>query len=265
MDISIIIPTYKPENYIYECLSSIVHQTYDKNKFELIIVLNGPQKEPFYTEIDSFICDKGLCYKLLYSSIPSVSNARNIGIKNSSGTYICFIDDDDYVSDNYIESLLKLSYQGYVPLSNVLAFKDDNKKFSISISEVYNTLKKNNSTNSFFAVRKYMDIVCCKIIEKKVIGDTCFNLKYKNGEDSLFMFTISKHMKKFVLADDDVIYYRRIREGSATTKNRNKLVKISNAFNLIIEYTCIYFSNPLKYSTVLYLSRVLALCKSIFY
>lgn len=79
MKISIIIPTYKPDYYIWECLDSIKEQTLDKELFEVLIILNG-EKEPYYNNILNYIRKNDLLnFKIVYTEKPGVSNARNIG------------------------------------------------------------------------------------------------------------------------------------------------------------------------------------------
>jgi len=97
--ISVIIPSYKPDNYIYRCLESVARQDIDKQRYEVIIVLNGCN-EPYYTDIKLFLQQKfqGIKTLLLQTDVAGVSNARNIGLDNAQGEYISFIDDDDWVS-----------------------------------------------------------------------------------------------------------------------------------------------------------------------
>lgn len=91
--ISIIIPVYNTEKYIERCLQSVLAQTYQQ--FEIIIVDDGS------TDGSIEICKK---YALKISKIKIVqiknsgqSVARNVGIKNASGDYICFVDSDDWI------------------------------------------------------------------------------------------------------------------------------------------------------------------------
>lgn len=101
--ISVIIPVYNVEKYISKCLDSIVNQTY-KN-IEIIIVNDGS------TDRSGLICDE---YAKRYNNIrvfhkenAGVSSARNLGIDNSSGEYIAFVDPDDYIDKNMYEILHK--------------------------------------------------------------------------------------------------------------------------------------------------------------
>lgn len=81
MKISVIIPTYKPQAYLWECLDSMVAQTFPKEKFEVILVLNGCT-EPYKSDIELYISAKmeGMHVQFLHTAHGGVSNARNMGI-----------------------------------------------------------------------------------------------------------------------------------------------------------------------------------------
>ena len=101
--VSIILPSYKPNFYIYDCIRSVCEQTLDISLFELIIVLNGCD-EPYYSNIDNYCSDiqKKPFIQIIQIDEPGVSNARNIGMNVARGEYICFLDDDDILSPTYI-------------------------------------------------------------------------------------------------------------------------------------------------------------------
>ena len=99
MKISVIVPTFKPQAYLWECLNSLVAQTFAKDDFEVLLVLNGCL-EPYKSERESYLAknkDK-INIRFISTETPGVSNARNIALDNAKGEYIAFFDDDDYVS-----------------------------------------------------------------------------------------------------------------------------------------------------------------------
>lgn len=103
--ISIIIPVYNLENRnLDRCIQSILNQTY-KN-FELILINDGS------TDNSEKICEQYIYsdnrIKLINQQNGGVSSARNKGIDYSKGTYIAFIDGDDYVDENYLEHFVQL-------------------------------------------------------------------------------------------------------------------------------------------------------------
>lgn len=101
--ISVIIPVYNVGKYIGQCLDSIVNQTY-KN-LEIIIVNDGSSDNSL--EIINRYSQNDRRIKTINLENKGVSFARNIGIKNSEGNYISFVDSDDYLNLNTYEKLVK--------------------------------------------------------------------------------------------------------------------------------------------------------------
>lgn len=152
--ISVIIPTYKPKEYLFECLQSLSKQTLDKTQFEVLIVLNGCC-EPYATEIKKYINNNLPNGHLFIESLGNVSNARNIGIDNSKGEYITFIDDDDYVSSQFLEKLLERANKKTVALSMSYSFNDgDRNYYENEISREYKR-KCSNGIQPLISIRKY--------------------------------------------------------------------------------------------------------------
>ena len=102
MKISIIVPIYNIENYIEKCLTSIINQTY--NNYELILVNDGS------TDSSETICKKiakeNKQIKYFYKKNGGLSDARNYGIRKSSGEYLMFVDGDDFLESK--DSLKKI-------------------------------------------------------------------------------------------------------------------------------------------------------------
>jgi glycosyltransferase involved in cell wall biosynthesis len=262
-NITVIIPTYKPNAYIFDCLNSIKHQTFLKEKFEIIIVLNGP-RDPYYEIIDQYIEEHLLNnnVKLLYTDIAGVSNARNIGIDQARGQYIAFIDDDDMISKEYLRLLFDIAEHDIVPLSYLKAFKND---LSDNIEDyITNLYEKNIDKNiNILNTRSYFSIPVCKLIKRNVIGNNRFDKRFQNGEDSLFIFLISDKIKQIQFTDKNAVYYRRIRENSLHNMKRTWENRVYNMMRLIFAYTSLYLKKPSSYNFLFYFSRILACFKAI--
>ena len=103
--ISIIVPIYNAEQYLSECIDSLVNQSFED--IEIILINDGS------TDNSSKICkeyeekDKRINYIEIKNS--GVSHARNVGVENANGKWITFIDADDWVSVDYCEKLISLS------------------------------------------------------------------------------------------------------------------------------------------------------------
>ena len=120
--VTVIIPVYKVENYIDECLNAMSRQTY--KDFELILVDDGSP------DSCGDICEKYAeghpNTKVIHQENAGLSEARNNGVKQSSGEYIIFIDSDDYVTDDYVEYLVGLieKYDADVAIGENVKFTD---------------------------------------------------------------------------------------------------------------------------------------------
>ena len=100
--ISVIIPVYNVENYLEECLNSVQHQTY--TNIEVILVNDGS------TDNSKHICER-YCkedsrFQLLNQENQGLSAARNNGVAASTGEFIAFVDSDDIILPNYLETLI---------------------------------------------------------------------------------------------------------------------------------------------------------------
>ena len=110
--ISVIVPIYKVEDYLDECVQSIINQTY--TNLEIILVDDeSPDRCPEmcdeYARMDSRI-------KVIHKPNGGVSSARNIGIESSHGEWIYFLDSDDWIEPFCIEMLINKALEANVDL-----------------------------------------------------------------------------------------------------------------------------------------------------
>lgn len=100
--LSIIIPVYNCQQYLSECIDSLLNQDYPYD-FEIILINDGSSDNSGniceqYAQTHKFI-------KVFHCQNNGVSHARNIGISKSKGSYISFIDSDDFVTKDYISTI----------------------------------------------------------------------------------------------------------------------------------------------------------------
>jgi len=268
--VSVIIPSYKPQDYYIDaCLESLASQTLGKDRFQVLLVLNGC-REPWLSSLTDKIArlkmDYGLDISLLTSSFGSVSNARNIGLDNAKGEFICFIDDDDYVSPTYLEDLLSIAESDTIALCHPVAFSDDGNSPATYCMEAEYNRCASRGRQKFHRAKKYFQGPCMKMIHRDIIGDRRFDTRFKNGEDSIFMFLISDRMKYVNFTGPQSIYYRRIRPDSAQSALACSLKKrLSVSWDKFRMFTVYYFRAPFKYNLNFYITRLLASIKTIIF
>lgn len=110
--ISIVIPVYNGEKYIERCLESIINQTYQN--YEVLVIDDGSNDNTAQI-VDQYVCNYKR-FKYIYQQNSGVSSARNLGIKESKGKYITFIDSDDWVESEYVSVLIDTIKKYNVPI-----------------------------------------------------------------------------------------------------------------------------------------------------
>ena len=100
-DISIIVPVYNSGKWLNRCIDSILAQTYAD--FEVLLINDGS------TDNSPAICDEYAArdsrIRVFHKPNSGVSASRNLGISNSNGEYITFVDSDDWIDAEYLECL----------------------------------------------------------------------------------------------------------------------------------------------------------------
>ena len=129
--ITVIVPVYNVENYLNKCLDSIITQTY-KN-IEIIVVNDGS------TDNSGEICqeyaqkDNRIVY--IEQGNAGLSAARNTGLDNMSGDCVTFVDSDDWIEQDYLETLYKkiVEYQADIAVGNYYSFNESEGMFYFHI------------------------------------------------------------------------------------------------------------------------------------
>lgn len=210
--VSVIVPVYNVEDYLSKCIESIINQTY--RNLEIILINDGS------SDNSGVICDN---YKKIDSRITvvhkangGVSNARNVGIEQATGDWICFIDGDDFVMPDYIEYMLNLAVRYEVDISlTTKMFGNFNEK---QIKK--DNIEQWNSEDAVEAILCYrVPIGCyCKLFNRTFLSDLRFNEELFIGEGFNFNVEAFQKANKIVAGERKTYYYRRDNPTSAMTK-----------------------------------------------
>lgn len=258
LKVSVIIPSFRPGAYVIECLDSIINQTLRRDDYEVIIVLNG-EKEPYLSMLNNKIaCHNNM--RVIYTSESGVSNARNIGLDIARGEYIAFLDDDDFVSSQYLEVLLECvqKQDGTIACSDVKTLDMKGDIGEDYISRAFKRALQKPVSTSVFKRRSFLSSSCCKLIPVKVISNRRFNSNIRLSEDALFMASISDKIESISISNGIAIYYRRLRAGSATRSQHNYLKKVLRKISLIKLFATIYIKGFPHYNFPFFLTRIIA-------
>lgn len=99
-EISVIIPIYNVDSYLYRCLASVACQTF--RDFEVIMIDDGSTDSSLLIAQD--FAASFYNFHLVKNKVKGVSGARNMGVKKARGEYIAFVDSDDYVDPSFLKT-----------------------------------------------------------------------------------------------------------------------------------------------------------------
>lgn len=216
LKVSIIIPVYNAEEYLDECLTGVL-----KNEgcdFEVIVVDDGSTDKSqqilkHYAKQDSRL-------KLITKKNTGASDTRNIGIEQAQGTYICFVDADDLVMPNMIETLLNEIGDADVCVGRKIRWNQI-KEFSRTDSWESFRGTKEELKKDLRPYRRSMRGATGRLYKKEIIQKykIRFLEKYNYAEDMHFNYEYFTHVKKVCFADPVVYTYRIHNPDSLSSKN----------------------------------------------
>ena len=235
--ISVIVPVYNTKRYIYDCVKSVLKQTFEN--FELILIDDGSQ------DSSKDICEK-LCridrrIQLIYQKHSGVSAARNAGIDAAKGKYLFFLDSDDIIHPQLLEALYKLQEKNNTIIATVELYYARQEKFrkcsSWKIERNY--LKKgyyldNNRAREpllFKHSKTRLDTIGGKMILREAIGTIRFDEDFSHGEDTQFIYQLLSNGADVSVLLRKWYFYRRTEESSSmiysveSCKSRYKVQK----------------------------------------
>lgn len=226
--ISVIVPVYNVEEYIEECIESIVNQTL--KEIEIIIVNDGT-KDNSIKKIEKYFSDPRII--LINKENGGISSARNAGLKIARGEYISFIDSDDFIEPTMLEDLYNNSEKAEIVFSNIISYdnKTGNKSYSESRIEfgilnkgsyLFNTLNLPFATLNKIYKKDYLERINLTFIKGIIYEDSIFSIK------ALFLANKVKYI------DKNHYNYRVNRNGSTMTITHSDRKKEKfNSFNLL--------------------------------
>lgn len=233
MKYSIIIPVYNAEKTLYRCLDSLLPQL--NEKIEVILVNDGSSDSS--GEICREYLKKSKCFKLFEQENSGASFSRNKGLDNAKGEYILFVDSDDYVDADYIETI-----ENYIEAENPdllifsVSFLNSNRKDPTMRYEDMRCFgDRIAEQRAYLGKQRKLHTLWNKVFKNKIITEN--NIRFyndlKTGEDSIFVF----HYLFFInslITKSDILYY--VDEDSTESLSRKRRYDLPD--QLILASVC---------------------------
>ena len=221
--ITVIIPVYNAEKFLDKCIRSVLRQTY--HDLQIILIDDGSsdgslKKCEKYRDEDNRI-------ELVHTTNSGVSATRNLGLSIAKGTYLTFLDSDDWLPKNAIERMYcsiienKADLVVGTPINVELLIA---KPIYTPQTDMIDCSDLNKLSRYVFASH-YFPGICAKLFSRETIvnNDIFFDILIKCGEDALFNFLFIRFAKRISIIPDIVYFYNRLNNTSATTKYYSQL------------------------------------------
>lgn len=226
MKFSIIVPVYNVEDYLKQCLDSIVNQKFED--YEILLVNDGTKDN------SGKICEE---YSSKYNKIKyfikkngGLSDARNYGINRASGEYLIFVDSDDWIdSDEFldkVDKLIQVKNPDLIVFGRKKYYEKNNKfesGINLKINSKYNVIE-NMIKQNFFKATAWDKIIKRKII----IENNIFFPVGVIGEDIQWCAEILKYIdfNKISYINDNLYIYRQRKKSICDNLNEKDLLDI---------------------------------------
>lgn len=244
--VSIIVPVYNVENYLNECIDSILAQTY-KN-FELYLVDDGSPDNcgticEEYAKKDDRI-------KVIHKQNGGLSDARNAGIDKAKGDYITFVDSDDYVSPMYVSHMLRLSEQYDAEIVQIESTHDEALlgNYKNSRRDIYK-FNRNDALKNMLYMRIVQVNAWGKLYRTSLFNDVQYPFGRIN-EDNLTTYKLI-WKSKMIVCDSQFLYYYRINQkgimNGKFSDNRYSVLSFKDEINAYLGTKASEFYDAINY------------------
>lgn len=279
--VSIIIPIFNAERTLEKCLNSVLNQKY--SNFEVFLVNDGS------VDNSSSICKryskKDSRFKYIEKKNGGVSSARNLALDKCKGSYVSYIDADDYINPYFLKYAMDLfkSTQSDIFICNFNFVNDSKKAQNVNFNAESNDVKIINKEDFLI-----------KLVDGSGIGSGCANKIYKIGilkdirfkevavaEDLYYNFEISKNnndlkivystqkLYNYYLNNNSVMHGKFLKKNLDVLEQYEKIINESNEkyinFNKAIKASYVFISSKIiikMISSSVYDQKIIERCKS---
>ncbi len=239
--ISIIIPCYNSAEFLESCLDSILNQSY--KYFEILAINDGSTDST--SDILSSYAEKDSRIKVFSQENKGVSTTRNRGIKLSSGTYIMFVDADDYIGEHYLNDMLSYIEKNKADLviSGATFCNEDGKinrqvSFSRQAQELIFTEIITDIVNRVYFSSCWKTLINKEFLKKNEIY---FEPRLDFGEDCKFMISMLEKASKACFFPSNEYYYRthsnNVSNSSSLSSTHKYMDDNIHVFGYLSQYT----------------------------
>ena len=229
--VSIIVPVFNVKSYVSECVGSLCRQTY--TNLEILLVDDGS------TDGSGEVCDeyagRDERIRVIHQANRGLSGARNMGLDDARGEYIAFVDSDDLVSTNYVETLYELLMKYEADIAACAYVKGTTEQLTdirekvLSLDNVKEICMPSvKLLKQWHGKYKQQETVAWNKLYCREVWNGRKKIRFpesRNHEDVLISHLVVQGAKTIVLTTE-ILYFYRIRKGSITLQTEYDREKV---------------------------------------
>lgn len=223
--VSMIVPIYKVEKYLGQCIESLLAQTY--HNLQIILVDDGsPDRSG---EICEEYAKKDERILVIHKENGGLSDARNAGIERADGEWLCFIDSDDFIAPDMVERLYQLVKEHRAKLAWCAVEEvEEEAEYASAMREkdrekekitVYTPVE---AEKQFYTMNKQQCLITCNKLFHRSLYETVRFPKGKLYEDGFTIYRTIYIAEKVVTTSRPLYYYRQ-RRGSIMADHGDRI------------------------------------------
>lgn len=232
--VSIIVPVYKVEKFLERCVESIIKQTYQNIE---IILIDDESPDECPKMCDQYeIKDNRI--KVIHKKNGGLSDARNAGLDIASGEYIAFVDSDDWIESDFIETLYMNAEREKADIS-VVGYQliwEDGRIRRFSRDEEYYVFDRENAIRELLKQQKFQCMVCQKMYRKQIFETIRFPVGKIYEDVAIGLSTFLKAERVVVSGKVKYNYFQRS-DSIVNAKFDKRKLFFLECCNKIIDYS----------------------------
>lgn len=229
-DVTVIIPVYNTEEFVEESILSVLSEK--ELNVELLLIDDGSTDGS--AKIIDYYADQNLSVKAFYQPNKGLGSARNLGLENASGKYICYLDSDDYYIPGKLAQAFHLCEEKKLDLlfmTYMNFFNDNLAKEKWNIHRTEQVMRRGRYPqepvtgiellNSFQEQDEFSVMVCMQMAKRSMIEEQ--HIRYIDDiifEDAPYTYQVVLHSKR-AMACNEALFRRRIRDNSLEHRPAN--------------------------------------------
>ncbi|MDR2512876.1 MAG: glycosyltransferase family 2 protein [Puniceicoccales bacterium] len=242
-EITVIVPVYNVEKYLAECLDTLVAQDFDD--YELVVVNDGS------TDASPLIC-REYCtrfperLRLFEQENKGLSAARNLGLNQARGKYVCFVDSDDWVSPGFLKKFHTKALEedaGIVVCAYRAHYIDGTKSDFLGADKVGSDLRRQLMLGQTFACNKFFLRELFDDPDVRFIEGICY-------EDLGTIPLLLARVEKVAVIDDPIYHYRIGRPGAITVFNDERILHVLISLQRLLDFMSKEFLPELEWIAI---------------